>query len=496
MEELKDPLLYIPKFLKVLTKADEHNLSDLVPMKLWRIQEHFLKHKTKRNIAVKPRQVGFSTIVLADNSHALFTQPYHRMTVIAQDEETAEFLLSTIHRFYNNLPEGLRPSADLQAAHRLKLGNMDSYIYIDSARSDSIGIGHGLTRVHLSEVSRWPEKKAVQLFADISQTVPAGGEITIEAKPQGRAGLFFRLYGAAKRGEINYTPFFYPWWWDEGYKRPRPVKGLFIATPEEQQLINNFQLIPEQIMFRREKISELGDLFYQEYPENDVDCWLSNDMSVFDGASIRKYMQEIQSGKAEGSLTIWKDAIGGEKYVIGVDMAGGHEKGDWSVASVLRCRNNEYVARLRAKEPPDLFAQELLRLGARYDAEIGVEREGHGHTVLHILLENNYSKIYYHQDYDSFTGNMVSDPGWKTSGKTKPIMIDTMVAALRSGDLVSYSENFLVEASGYMWDEKKTKKQPGGYDDELDALMIALQMREISPIISEKRYTPISYARL
>jgi hypothetical protein len=389
----------------------------------------------------------------------------------------------------------MRPDTDWKSGSRIRFPKLDSYIYIDSAKSDSIGIGHGLTRVHLSEVARWPERRANELYADISQTVPEGGYITIESTPRGRGGLFYRLYDAARKNDINYKTFFYPWWWDLGYRRP--VKGKLDLTKEEQQLINNFNLVPEQIAFRREKIAEIGDLFYQEYPENDIDCWLSSEVSVFDGVALRRYSQQILLGRTEGNLTIWKDVIGGEKYVIGVDPAGGHEKGDYSVACVLRVRTNEYVARLRGRIPPDLFAQELLRLGKRYnDAEIGVERLIHGHTVLRILSENNYPNIYHHIDYDTFTGLASPQPGWNTSGKTKPIMIDTMSAALRAGDIQIWSENFCLEASGYIWEGQKTRKQTGGFDDELDALMIALQLREQAPIIDLPRQAPISYVRL
>lgn len=493
--KIAEMLDYIPRYFKVLSKADVTGITDLSPMILWPTQKHYLENKTHRDIILKSRQTGMSTGVMAGNSYKLFTEPYQRITIVTHDQETSEFLFQTVQRFYRNLPPGKRPMTDWKSGTRMRFPKLDSYIYIDSARSDSLGVGHSLNRAHLSEISKWPPRKEEGLFADISQTIPEGGDICLESTPKGRQGLFYRLYEAAKNDEINYKYFFYPWWWD--VTCCRAVKEPLKFTREENQLIEHYKLTSEQVAFRREKISELGDLFYQEYPENDIDCFITSDISVFDGVAIRRYLQQTLPGRADGNTTIWKDAIGGEKYIIGVDPAGGMEKGDWSVATVLRVKTNEYVARLRGKIPPDLFAQQLIYLARRYNmATLAVERMMHGHTILRILMENNYPNIYHHQDYDTLMGETVAQPGWKTSAKTKPIMVDTMGAVLRAGDIMIWSENFLMEASGYMWEGSKTRSASGGHDDELDALMIALSVRDQTPIMESRAYAPTSYATI
>ncbi len=483
-----------------MTKSDKNGQSRLVPMELWQTQKHYIQNRTHRDICVKSRQTGFSTGVMADNAHRLFTLPYQRMCIITHDQETSEFLFQTVQRFHRNLPPEIRPVTDWKSGTRMRFPNLDSYVYIDSAKSDTLGIGHTLNVAHLSEVARYPAKKALNLFADISQTVPEGGYITLESTPQGRAGLFYDLYKDAKAGNNNYKAFFYPWWWD--ITCIREVKEKLEYTKEEKELAEKYKLTTEQITFRREKIAELKDLFFQEYPESDVDCWLAGEMSVFDGVAIRQYMLKIDVGKAEGNLTIWKDVIGGEKYVIGTDTAGGHPKGDFSVASVIRCKTNEYVARLRGRIPPDLFTEELIRLGKRYNfAKIAVPDDGHRKVVLHILQENNYPDIYLHEEYDTITGSVHFQVGWQTNSKTKPFMVDSLAVALRSNDLVSWSENLMNEASAYVWERSqagkmKATKAGSSQDDELDAVMVALQIREQTLILSEVRYKPLSYISL
>ncbi len=484
--DIDNALEYIPQNFKIITKADRFGDTSLAPMVLWPAQKHYIENSTRRDVCVKSRQQGFSCAVMARNAHLIFTRPYQRATIITHDQETSEFLFQTVQRFHRNLSPEKRPRTDWKSGHRMRFQALDSYIYIDSAKSDSLGIGHTLNLAHLSEVARWPTRRAYDLFADISQTVPEGGYITLESTPEGRAGLFYDIYQSAKKGENNYKPFFYPWWWDvtcvrEASEYPKEL------TKEETLLIEGMNLNPQQIAFRREKLGELNDLFYREYPENDVDCWLTGEMSVYDGVAIRRYLMQVQEGRQDGNVTIWKDVIGGEKYVIGVDTAGGHEKGDFSVASVVKCKTNEYVARYRARIAPDMFAQELLRLGRRFnDAEIGVERIMHGSTILHILISNNYPNIYYSEDYDTFSQTVSREPGWKTSRVTKPIMVDTLNSMLSAGDLITWSENFLMEASGLTRDGQKIIKPSGGFDDEVDALAIALQLRENTSIYETK----------
>ena len=493
---IDDSVGYIEKLFKVTSKPDAAGVSHLVPMKLWKAQRYYIENRTHRDIILKSRQMGLSTAVMADNTRGAFTIPYTRMAVITHKDSVSQFLLQTISRFWRNLPEKMRPQSDWHSARHIRLPKLDSYIHIDTAESDAIGFGESLNRVHLSEMSRWPQSKAKDLFNGITQTVGEGGFITIESTPKGRGGLFYQLYDAAKRGDLEYKVFFFPWWWDDNYRLP-PLDGFKPAAGEEA-MMDKFGLTPAQITWRRRKISEIGDDFFQEYPENDVDCWMASDISVFDGLKIREYMKQVIPGKQEGNVTIWKDVIGGEKYVMGVDVAGGIAKGDYSVASVLRVKTNEYVARIRGRIPPDLFSQEIMRLGRRYnDAEIGVERASHGWTVIRILMEYPYPNLYYYLDVDSLTGVEQRDVGWKTTVKSKPVMIDTLKASIRASDIAIWSENLLAEASAYIWNGTKAEPAGGEHDDELDALMIALQIREQSPIFSlEERYRVQSYVSI
>ena len=512
-EDLDNPLIYIPKYFKVETKKGE-----LLPMNLWRCQKHYIENRTHRDIILKGRQMGMTTGIQAANTHRCFTKQHLNMAIITHEDQLSQFLLLNLQRFHDNLPKELRDENVLRwkSASRKYFPKTDVYIYVDSANSEHIGIGHTMHIAHLSEVAKFPDRRARSLYAGISQTVPRDGYLTLESTPQGRLGIFYELYQAAKEGEIMYKPFFYPWWWNDDYeiseikelktderaKYAASVLGMSLDKfiSQESQMMEDYHVTPKQIAWRREKIGELKELFFQEYPENDIDCWLSSEMSIIDGISLKPYYGKIQEGRQEGALTIWKDVVGGHKYVIGVDVASGSAR-DYTVASVLDTRNLEYVARYRAKIHTDLFGEHLFNLGVRYNqALVAVERIGHGHSVLRILLEKSYPNLYYHVDYDEIQKVNITDAGWKTSIRTKPLMINGMIAAFRSGDLLSYSENLLQEASGLHWEggvDSKVKVAAGGNNDEFDAVAIALQVREQVPLSStEKPYSVSQYAKV
>ena len=490
---LHDPFFYIPRYLKILTRADSSGQSQLVPMKLKPLQEYYLRNRTKRDICVKARQMGMTTGILAGNSHKIFTEPYHRMSVIAHRGDSSEFMLQTVHRFHNHLPDAIKPVVDWKSATRIRFSKLDSLIHIDSAQSRAIGRSESLTLIHLSEFAFWPDDTARELWAGISQTASTGALVTIESSPRGRGGMFYQMYQGAKRGDNGFKAFFFPWWWEPDYQLP--VKGLLKLNEDEASMVRHFKLSHEQIAWRRNKMGELGELFYQEYPENDVDCWLGGETNVFDGSVLRRYLRNCLTGDVEGDLTTWKAPVGGHHYVIGVDAAAGHVKGDYSVAVVIDGRTCEQVATLRGKIPPDLFGEAIHRLGRKYNtALVGVEREKHGMTVLHVLMSHNYENLYHHRDYDVWVGKEVSEPGWVTSSKTKPLMVDGMKAAFRAGDFVTYSENLLNEALAYQYigsnpERLKMAAAAGETDDELVAAMIALTIRENEPTaIEEVRY--------
>ena len=213
--------------------------------------------------------------------------------------------------------------------------------------------------------------------------------------------------------------------------------------------------------------------------------------------AIRQHLLQCKEGRKETSLEVWKDVQGGKSYVIGVDAAAGLPQGDFSVAVVLDAKTCAHCATLRGRIPPDLFAEQVERLGRRYNiALIAVEREASGNTVLKVLRDKSYPNIYFYRDFTKRMGTEIPQPGWLTSSKTRPMMIDYFNSILRSNSLESYSKNLFQEASSFIYIGVVAKAAAGQYDDELMAMLIALIVRETSPTVGVSRHAAQQYTSL
>lgn len=479
-EILDNDELFAKEFLKIPTKPDGHGVVHLVPMVYNAVQSFLSKHLTRRNVIIKARQLGVSTGILSRNFRKILTHEHIRSLLVAHKDDSTAMLLDRVYGFYDNLPPEMQPLTDRESQRQIRFAKLDSGIHIETAGARVSGRSETLSLAHLSEVAHWSPEKIRELMAGITQAAKAG-EITIESSPKGNSGYLYEVYQAAKRGDSVYEAFFFPWWWDKGYRLSRESpfalprdRGKLTFTDEETALMNKYHLDEDQIRWRRATIDELKELFPQEYPENDIDCWLSTGIAVFDAVAIRRQqLQHISSPiKEEDGVKYWKMPLGGHRYVIGVDSGKGLPKGDFSVATVLEEKSCEQVATYRARIGTDLFGEKVKYLGKLYNnGSIVVETTGgYGDVVMHLLA-----------DYPTVYTDGVRK-GWSTNAKTRPLMISTLATALRAGDIIIHDETTLQEISDFQDLGNNRLGVPfGSHDDSLFALMLALVVRQYHP---------------
>ena len=254
----------------------------------------------------------------------------------------------------------------------------------------------------------------------------------------------------------------------------------------------------DQLRWRREKQRQLRDRFPQEYPENDGHCFLASGRCCFEMAALLAARARIAAepspesishlqardgeslSVAPARLLVWRQPEEGRKYVIGADVAEGLSHGDASAACVLDTETVEQVAELHGRIPPGRFARLLDALGRLYHhAELGVERNNHGHTVLDALDNTlNYHPLYHHRSYDQ-SGTSSERSGYPTNAQTKPILIDDLAEALAEGFLLVHSTGLVDECLTFVTtDSGSQEAQPGKYDDRVIAAAIAWQVRK------------------
>jgi hypothetical protein len=174
-------------------------------------------------------------------------------------------------------------------------------------------------------------------------------------------------------------------------------------------------------------------------------------------------------------LRIWKEPQEDNYYSIGADTAEGLVSGDFTCAEVFDKKNYEQVAEWHGKCPPDLFAYELAKLGTYYNmAKLVVESNNHGLTTLS-YLKGMYYNIYYKRQLDQRTSRETNQLGFRTTGRTKPILIDEFNKLFRENELKINGKELLTEMSTYAEDDDgKMGAMHNCFDDRIMAACLSV----------------------
>lgn len=282
-QRLKDDFAhYAPRCLSIRTKAGK-----VLPFQLNRAQIYLherLEEQRKtagrvRALVLKGRQMGASTYI-AGRFYWRTTHTRGNKTFILTHEQAAtDNLFEMVERFHEHCNPLVRPLTGASNAKELSFAQLDSGYQVGTAGSKAVGRSSTLQMFHGSEVAFWPNAGAH--FAGVVQAVAdePGTEIILESTANGVGGEFHGRWQSAEASEGDYIAIFVPWFWDQGYRRDATD---FAATDEEIEHGEQHGLTLEQLAWRRNKITELGDplLFKQEYPATAAEAF---QMSGHDG---------------------------------------------------------------------------------------------------------------------------------------------------------------------------------------------------------------------
>lgn len=293
-----DPAEFARVFLKIQDKRKQ-----LVPFQWNKAQAHFHANRTGRDLILKARQLGMSTLVQGEMFRRTVTSSRATMT-ISHEDKTTQFLRIMADRFWENCKFGnVQPQRKYANASMTTYPEFDSMAVIATAGNLETGRGGTFSDFHGSEVAFWKDADNI-----VSGAMQAGNpDVILESTPNGAQGYFYERSMEALRGDGVWRLHFYPWWWDVEYRRPLAKGERLEYSDEEKELATKNKLKPEQIAWRRFKILELRDKFKQEYPEDPVTCFLTSGNSYFGDVSRCFYT---------GSSS-WQE---GHEYVAGLDF--------------------------------------------------------------------------------------------------------------------------------------------------------------------------------
>lgn len=248
---------------KIMVKGDdkigpngevEPGDSFVMPFQPNRAQRRFVRRLWHRNLILKARQLGFTTLIaIMWLDHALFNAN-QRCGIIAQDREAAEAIFRDKVRYgYESLPVEIRERFPLKRDSAIELlfaHNNSSVRVATSMRSGTIH------RLHVSEFgkicAKFPDK-AQEVVTGSIPAVPTNGVLVIESTAEGREGEFFKMVEQAEKNHAirkrltprDYRFHFYAWWQEPKYRLDSRTVTI---TREEHEYFDLVEARVRQVM--------------------------------------------------------------------------------------------------------------------------------------------------------------------------------------------------------------------------------------------------------
>jgi hypothetical protein len=286
-----------------------------------KIEEQRAETGKVRAIILKGRQQGCSTYVegrfMWQTTHRKGVRAY----ILTHEDDASQNLFDMSKRYYEHLPVFLKPQTSASNAKELLFSNLDSGYKVGTAGNKTVGRSQTNQYFHGSEVGFWAN--AADHTKGILQTVPdaPGTEVIFESTANGVGNFFHIQWKLAESGQSEFIPIFVPWFWQDEYRKAVPDD--FMAVDEEVDLQSQYGLDDGQLLWRRQKISELSadgsdgvKAFRQEYPNNAAEAFqVSGDNGLITPDAVMRARKSEVTGS--GPLIVGVDpSRGGDRFSI------------------------------------------------------------------------------------------------------------------------------------------------------------------------------------
>lgn len=367
------------RFLKVKNKA-----GNIVPFAMNESQQyvHNKLEKQKQELGfvraeiLKGRQQGMSTYIEGRFFHRTVTNFGVQALILTHEQQATDNLFGMTNRYLENYPEQLRPELGASNAKELVFSQLDSSFRVATAGNRGAGRSATAQLLHGSEVAYWPS--AEDHLAGIMQAIPMepGTEIIFESTANGVGNVFHNIWQQGEAGDSNWLSIFVPWFWQREYR----CNGISLSD-EDREYGEIFGLDEQQMMWRRQKIGELGGdikLFMREYPSSPAEAFsVSDEHSLIDSRAVqaaRKATANPQGPK-----------------IIGVDPARfGMDK---TAITIRQGRCAEIIGRIGNKDTMEVTGLIIRAINKYSPKAVFIDIGGLGAGIVDRLRELNYGHI-------------------------------------------------------------------------------------------------------
>lgn len=230
-----------------------------VPFVLNAPQQAFIKRSTGKDIILKARQQGFSSLVGAIFLADFLLDENSVSIVLADNSDNATGLLEKVKYYLKSYEAKTKIKIPLKYNSKYELVNeaINTRYQIGTAENTEFGRSKTIKNLHMSEAAFYPHLR--KMMASALQAVRPDGRVVIETTANG-FNEFKDFWNESEREETGFNPLF--------FKASEFYDAAFLA----------------------QKKKELGNLYTQEYPETPQEAFLASGDLFFNRESLTYYL--------------------------------------------------------------------------------------------------------------------------------------------------------------------------------------------------------------
>lgn len=457
----QDPAYFMKKYYTI-----QHPTRGRMTFNLYPFQEKVLRLLQRHDYTIinKSRQLGISTLTSAFALWMMLFEQDKNILVLATTQATAKNMVTKVRFAYDNLPSWMQlPVLEHnRLSLRLKNGSQIKAVSAatDSARSEAVSL---LVIDEAAFIDRIED-----IFTAAQQTLATGGRCVALSTPNGVGNWFHKQFVRAQNDENNFTPISLPW----------------TVHPERN---------PE---WREQQTKDLG--IRAAAQECDCDFSTSGNTVIepeilnwYQLNTVREPLERRDIGQVYW-LFDYPDPL--KTYIVMADVARG-DGADYSTFHVMEVDTMVQVAEYKEHISTKEFSRKLVATAVEWNnALLVVENANIGWDVVTTIQEIGYTNLYY-SPKSELVGTQIDlyvskfdrgdgmVPGFGTTTKTRPLVIDKAKSFIHEKQVVIRSQRLLDELRVFIWKgrsdgDAKAQALQGYNDDLVMSWFIGLFLRD------------------
>jgi hypothetical protein len=444
----QDPVYFMKKYCMI-----QHPTRGRIKFNLYPFQEGVLKllNKHERNIILKSRQLGISTLSAGMALWQMIFQKDTNVLVIATKQDTAKNLVTKVKFMYENLPSWLKLGFEENNKLALRLKN-GSQVKAVSATSDA-GRSEAISLLIIDEAAFIEQNRIEEIWGASQQTLSTGGKAIVLSTPNGTGNFFHKMWVKGEEGLNGFNCIRLPW----------------TVHPERNQV------------WRDQQEDELG----QRMASQECDCDFTTSGNTVFAPELMAYYEQttiiepLERRGIDGSFHVWEYPDYSRKYLVVADVARGDSK-DYSAFHIIDIEECKQIGEFKSQIGTKEFGHMLVTVATEYNnALLVIENANIGWNTIQVVIDRGYKNLYYSPKGDAATnadsflarGYDITDttkmvPGFTMSMKSRPLVIGKLDAYLRDRSITIQGKRTLEEMRTFIWKHGRAEAQ-GGYNDDL-----------------------------